>query len=404
MAPAGEFTEAAASFARAVVSVGPLLEALGSRPPLPVRTPRRALEPAVALTRRLKVTGLAFVPEDGTAPAPAAGAAADTEVFVQIVADRLRPALAALASAASGPEEGARAVEAAATAARDTGVARWRAETDALAADGALLRTYAAGDRSAPTVVLVSACGMPAEICEPWMRFLSRDHHVVTWESRGLFGASGGPDDFDRLGHSVRDQAADLVTVMDYHGVESAHVMGLCGGAVLALRAAADHPGRVGSLSLWHGDYELGREAPKTDHQLNLQALMGMAAEDRLSAASINSALCQSAPATTPPGLAHLVLLPYADAELFYRYCVLNGAIMTADVFALLDAVKQPTLVVTSEDDHTAHPEGSRVVAARLSDARLRVEPHGDHLSLFGAGARLEGLAADFLARHTVRS
>ncbi|MFC8870540.1 alpha/beta fold hydrolase [Streptomyces sp. NPDC057148] len=241
---------------------------------------------------------------------------------------------------------------------------------------------------------------MPAEICEPWLRFLARDHHVLTWESRGLFGALGPPRDFDGTGHEVRDQIADLVTVMDHHGVASAHVMGLCGGAVVALGAAAGHPERVHSLSLWHGDYELGPTVPKTDHQRNLQALMGMAAEDRASAASINSALLQTALSTAPPDLAHLVLRPYADPELFYRYCVLNGALMTADVSGLLDAVGQPALVVTSEDDHTAHPEGSRVVAARLADATLRVQPHGDHLSLFGAGAALEELAAGFLARH----
>ncbi|MFC8867917.1 hypothetical protein ACFUAC_09715, partial [Streptomyces sp. NPDC057148] len=89
---------AGGALARAVLSVVPLLEALGDRDPLPVPAPPPARETAAAVTRRLAVTGLAFVPEDE--PAPATGG--DTEVFVRIVAARLRPALAALAAAVTG--------------------------------------------------------------------------------------------------------------------------------------------------------------------------------------------------------------------------------------------------------------------------------------------------------------
>ena len=42
---------------------------------------------------------------------------------------------------------------------------------------------------------------------------------------------------------------------MDHGGVATAHVIGLCDGAVIALAAAAQRPERVASLSLWHGTY-----------------------------------------------------------------------------------------------------------------------------------------------------
>lgn len=263
---------------------------------------------------------------------------------------------------------------------------------------GTRVRTYAAGEPGRPAVVLASACGMPAALCRPWMRFLSTNHHVVTWETRGLFGELGSGPDFDALACDLDAQAADLLAVMDHYDLPDAHLMGLCGGAVIALSAAARRPERVTSLSLWHGDFS-GTPGPTTNHQDNLKALMGMAVRSRADAAAINDALAQTTLAAVPARVAHLVVYPYASAELFYRYCVLTGATMSTDISDLLPLVHQPALVVTSEDDHTAHPGGSHQIAARLPRAALHVEPHGDHISVFGADPRLQRILTDFLRR-----
>jgi 3-oxoadipate enol-lactonase len=261
---------------------------------------------------------------------------------------------------------------------------------------GTAVRSYAAGRPGRPGVVLASACGMPAELCRPWLRFLGAGYHAVTWETRGRFGDLDSPAGFDALGSDVDTQAADLVAVMDRHGIGRAHVMGLCGGAVIALSAAARYPDRISSLSLWHGDFS-GTRGPTTDHQDNLKALLAMAATSRADAAAINDALAQTTLGAVPAHVADLVAYPYRTAELFYRYCVLTGATMHTDVDGVLPLVRQRTLVVTSEDDRTAHPGGSHLVAARLPAAVLQVEPHGDHISVFDASARLQRVLTDFI-------
>jgi pimeloyl-ACP methyl ester carboxylesterase len=99
------------------------------------------------------------------------------------------------------------------------------------------------------------------------------------------------------------------------------------------------------------------------------------------------------------------VLYPYTSAELFYQYCRLNGTLARTDVEQYLASVKQPTLVVTSEDDETAHPQGSRQLAEGLPNAYLRVEEHGDHASLFYAdNTALMRAAVDFIARPGTRA
>ena len=261
--------------------------------------------------------------------------------------------------------------------------------------DGAPLRAYVSGRRSERAIVLISACGMPAKLCERWMDFLGKDHFVITWESRGLFEE---PIDFDALGFDVATQTEDLIAVMDHFGVKTAHLVGLCGGAVIAIQSATAHRARISSMSLWHGDFNLGADSLKTMHQRNLQALITMAAGGRTQAASVHKLFQQSNMNEIRPDLAHIVLYPYATAELLFRYGKLNASIMNTDISSLLGKILLPTLIVTSENDSTAHPDGSIRVAKGIPNAKLHVEPHGDHLSLFDAQPHITALAARFIS------
>jgi pimeloyl-ACP methyl ester carboxylesterase len=108
--------------------------------------------------------------------------------------------------------------------------------------------------------------------------------------------------------------------------------------------------------------------------------------------------------ANVPEDLAPLVLYPYATPELLFAYCKLNGNIMQTNAAQYLPLIMQPTLVVTSEDDETAHPAGSKHVAAALPHATLRVESHGNHISLFRGMANLRQIAAEFIAGAEWRS
>jgi pimeloyl-ACP methyl ester carboxylesterase len=165
-----------------------------------------------------------------------------------------------------------------------------------------------------------------------------------------------------------------------------------------ALADVARHPGRVSSMSLWHGDFELGPDCPKTSHQRDLKALMLLGAEGRQRASALHDVMCHSISVDLPPNLSYLALYSYATVDLLHLYCRLNASIMSTDVGGLLRLIEQPTLVVTSEDDDTAHPAGSKRVAAELPDSTLYVAPHGDHISLFNAEAELVRLASEFLS------
>jgi 3-oxoadipate enol-lactonase len=267
--------------------------------------------------------------------------------------------------------------------------------SNVVSSDDVLLKAYAGGSPEKKAVVIVPACGMPIELCQRWLHYLAQEHYVITWESRGLFGEIKNSD---VLAYDVVSQASDLFTVMDYFNVKSAHIMGLCGGAVIALTASSIQPERISSFSLWYGDYELGSDCPKTHHQKDLQILMSMAGKSLEQATSLQKLFTRpSILENIRADLAHLILYPYATGDMLFRYAKLNGSIMTADIRNILGKILQPTLVVTSEDDTTAHPEGSLYVAQMLPNAKLHIEPYGDHLSLFDADPTITNLAINFI-------
>ena len=260
--------------------------------------------------------------------------------------------------------------------------------------DGTVLKAYAAGSPLSPAIIIIPACSMPVKLCELWINFLSRDHFVLAWETRGLFGELA---DVDSLRWDTSAQVKDLFAVMDHYGVNAGHMMGLCGGAIVALMATHDSPERISSLSLWYGDFELGPAVPKTMYQQNLKEVMLMSGAGRSEAAATHELFCSAMINNVRADLAHLIIYPYATPELLFRYGKLNGSIMSTNVEALLGNIPQRTLVVTSQDDSSAHPAGSRYVASRLPNAMLHVKPHGDHLSFYEATPDLTELVLRFL-------
>lgn len=242
-----------------------------------------------------------------------------------------------------------------------------RYRTPIKTADGTLLSVIHAGKKNGHRTVFFGAPGTPAELNNDWLKGFSEQGEVINWEMRGLFG-----DDFRSVEDlSVDAQLNDIETVMKAVGWQDSHVMGICGGAVLALAYAALNPERVTSLSLWFGDYELGDLAPKTDHQHNLKSLMKMVVEGQVKPQDMHSILWAAMHKFSRPQIAPLVLYPFASPELLFQYCRMNYAIMNTDCGPISEKVDIPCSVFYSPFDQTTHPEGSRVIARRLG-ARLQ--------------------------------
>jgi pimeloyl-ACP methyl ester carboxylesterase len=264
--------------------------------------------------------------------------------------------------------------------------------------DGSVLTAVAAGPANADCVLISPPCGLSYRLSLPWLQALRDRYRCVITQSRGTSERIERPDDFDRRGFSLQHQVTDLLAVMTELASGDVHLMGLCGGSAVAMSAAAQRPDRIRSLSLWHADLELGGEAVQTDHQVNLRALVDLAGESRDTAAWLREKLISGPMTGVPERLGPLVVRPYATAELFYRYAKLTAATVHWDCRPTAARLHQPGLIVTSGDDRTTHPDGSRRLAEIMPAARLVVAEHGNHLDAFCATDEQVGCLRSFLA------
>ena len=102
-------------------------------------------------------------------------------------------------------------------------------------------RLYAERAGQGPALVLISGGGGDAGMYEAAVPLLARRYTVLTFDRRGN---SRSPLEGSRP-MTMADQAADVVAVLDHHGVERAHVFGNSGGATIALEVLARHGDRL---------------------------------------------------------------------------------------------------------------------------------------------------------------
>ena len=244
------------------------------------------------------------------------------------------------------------------------------------------------------TVVLVNALGMPSAALEQLGRSLGVHYNVLTWQSRGAPSLEGALD----LHNSVfTRQADDLEDVMKACNVKRAHLIGWCTGADVALAFAQRCPERVATIvslngallgfTRLHNEFQrnltqIVRAAVKSlDHARVyhglLMKLMSPAAGPASEAGTV-PAFLRAAVAFVDPDFAHITTEPLRSAEAFHRYCMLLAHYFD-EAPRSLPELTIPTLVVSAEDDPISHPGASRLLAAALPAAHLKMTPTGGH-------------------------
>jgi aminoacrylate hydrolase len=98
-----------------------------------------------------------------------------------------------------------------------------------------------------PLLLVGGLSGVEA-IWNPNLRAFSEHFRVILHDQRGT-GRSSRP----RMQYSVEQMADDLLRLMDYLGVETAHFLGHSGGAGIEQTLAVTRPERLRSLILYSG-------------------------------------------------------------------------------------------------------------------------------------------------------
>ena len=176
-------------------------------------------------------------------------------------------------------------------------------------------------------------------------------------------------------GCSIRDMAKDLAKAMDSLGIESACVMGVSQGGMIAQFLAAEHPEKVEKLVLavtgpWaneivqHFVRHVMDLAEKGDHrQLMIDSAEQSYSEKRLKKLR----------------LSYPVLGRIGKPESYRRYLLNAEAILAFDARPVLGKIACPTLILGGEEDKVVGVEGSRELHAAIPGSELYLYPGLGH-------------------------
>jgi len=247
-----------------------------------------------------------------------------------------------------------------------------------------------AGD---PLLLIQGLSGNALHWGEPFLELLERDFDVVAFANRGVGRSTEADVDF-----TIADLAGDAAGMMDGLGWESAHVMGISMGGMIAQELALNAPERIRGLVLGctsHGGEDSTPTAEEVVRSLAEPILRG----DRKAAIRAG-------------WLANVSERYAADGEAFTRFREVAAkspasvqvlmrqlqAVRGHDASERLERIAIPTLVMHGDCDQLLDVGNGRLVAHLIPGARLEVFEGVGHLFFWEEAERSAQLVREFLA------
>jgi pimeloyl-ACP methyl ester carboxylesterase len=268
--------------------------------------------------------------------------------------------------------------------------------------DGATTLHYATSGAGEP-ILLIPGLGLDHSYYRFGIPLLSRHLQVLAVDPRGIGRSTKSPPPY-----TVEAWADDFAVMIDKLAFGPIHVLGSSLGGSMALALAQRHPGKLKSLIVVGGFSELDR-ATELNFRLRLRLIEKLGMSDEvadymglwtLTRKFINS---DAGFATMRANQANIransaqSYSAFVEALLKWGRCQ-PGQEREPKFTALLDSIKTPTLVVTSDNDHLIPKELSDLIAARIAGAKLVVMPGAGHIPFMEQPEGVVRIVLEFLA------
>jgi pimeloyl-ACP methyl ester carboxylesterase len=226
-----------------------------------------------------------------------------------------------------------------------------------------------------PLLLIQGMSGTHLSWGDPFMEALSADFDVVAYDHRGI-GRSGRAEE----PFSIADLAEDAAGLLDALGWESAHVLGISMGGMVAQELVLRHPERIRTLTL--GCTYSGGPGSALAPETTLQRLSaGMLSGDKELAirtgfeVNVSAAFAEQAD-SYEPFRAMAAALPAPVPVIMLQM----QAIAQHDTSGRLPSVQAPTLVIHGDEDQMLPVDNGRLIASLIPGARLELLPGVGHM------------------------
>ncbi len=232
---------------------------------------------------------------------------------------------------------------------------------------------------SGPSLLMIMGMsGTALHWGEPFLEILRRDFDVIVYDHRGVGSSSRlqGPLTIVQLA----EDAANLLAALQ---IDSAHVLGISMGGMVAQELALAGPERVRTLCLG-GTYCGGPGSALMPPEVLQRLATAMMSGDRERALRAAwEANVSAATAADPDAYASFLAISRQRAVAVPVIMAQSQACAAHDTYARLPQLRVPALVVHGTEDQILPVQNGRLIASRIPGSRLEILPGVGHLFFF---------------------
>ncbi|WP_409490189.1 3-oxoadipate enol-lactonase [Amycolatopsis sp. cmx-11-12] len=253
--------------------------------------------------------------------------------------------------------------------------------------DPVKVHSVAEGPVDGPVVVFSGSLGSDHRMWEPQVKpLVEQGFRVICYDTRG-HGASPAPPG----PYALEDLGGDLLALLDEHGAQRAHVVGLSLGGMTGMWLGVNAPDRIESLTLCCTSAKLGPPEMWADRARTVRENgTGSVAE-----AGVGRWVTAGYAAAHPDRARFLrEMIESVPAEGYAASC---QAIERMNLVGDLPKIVARTLVIAGAEDPATPVDHAEVIAGGIPDARLEVVEGAAHLGNFEQPERFTALILEHL-------
>ena len=261
---------------------------------------------------------------------------------------------------------------------------------------GALKLAYER-EGTGPVVIFMHGIGGNRTNWDEQQSALSDRYCTVAWDARG-YGDSDDPVETLKFSHF----ADDLDAVLDHLGVQSAHLVGLSMGGMIAQDYYARAASRVATLTLADTSQGFGAAGEADRREFLARRLEPL--EAGLTPADLAPKMLDVLTGSNATEKVRQRLLKSLSAVRPVPYMQALKAVVDTDFRPILPTIDVPTLVIVGTEDKVLPVTESRQLADAIPDAQLALVERAGHLSNIEAPERFNAVLGEFLDRYADRA
>jgi 3-oxoadipate enol-lactonase len=245
-------------------------------------------------------------------------------------------------------------------------------------------------------LLLIMGLGYASDMWHRTRPVLSVNYRTIALDNRGV-----GRSDVPPGPYHISLMASDAAAVLDAAGIESAHVLGVSMGGMIAQELALQYPQRVRSLIL--GCTTAGGPTAVRAEKDAAEMLMarGRMSPEQAAEASVPFIYDSTTPRARIDEDLAIRRLWFPRAE---GYTAQLQGILAWESYSRLPGIAAPTLVIHGESDRLVPSANGKLIAERIPGAKFVMLPRASHIFLTDQTDAAHRAILEFLGEQSART